>query len=332
MEFRQLGKSGLRVPVLSFGTATFGGTTDFFKKWGDLDIDEASRLIDTCLDHGLNFFDTANVYSLGASEEILGTVLKGRRHNTIISTKATFKMGEGPNDSGSSRYHLFREVDASLKRLQTDYIDLFIIHGVDPATPVDETLRALDDLVKSGRVRYIGCSNLPAWQVMKSLSVSEKLGLHKYIVYQGYYSLIGREYEWELMPMNEDQGIGLMVWSPLGWGRLTGKIKRGVPLTAGRIQSGGAAGGPIVEDEFLFKVVDVLEEVSSETGKTIPQVALNWLLNRKTVSNVVIGARTKEQLEDNLGAVGWSLNAEQMEKLDQVTAQDTYYPHWVGMR
>lgn len=332
MEFRQLGNSGLRVPVLSFGTATFGGTTDFFKKWGDVDVDEATRLIDISLDHGLNFFDTANVYSAGASEEVLGAALKGRRHNTIISTKATFKMGEGPNESGSSRYHLFREVDASLRRLQTDYIDLFIIHGVDPLTPVEETLRALDDLVKTGKVRYIGCSNFTAWQVMKSLSVSEKLGLQKYIIYQGYYSLIGREYEWELMPMNEDQGLGLMVWSPLGWGRLTGKIKRGVQPANGRIQSGGATGGPIVADEFLFSVVDVLEEVSNETGKTIPQVALNWLLNRKTVSNIVIGARTKEQLEDNLGAVGWSLDTEHIEKLDRVTAQTPYYPHWVGMR
>lgn len=332
MEFRQLGKSGLHVPVLSFGTATFGGTTDFFKNWGEVGVNEASRLIDICLDYGLNFFDTANVYSLGASEEILGTALKGRRYNTIISTKATFKMGEGPNDRGSSRYHLFREVDASLKRLRTDYIDLFIIHGVDPFTPVEETLRALDDLVKTGKVRYIGCSNFSAWQVMKSLSVSEKLGLHKYIVYQGYYSLIGREYEWELMPMNEDQGIGLMVWSPLGWGRLTGKIKRGTPLKGGRIKSGGATGGPVVDDEFLFKVVDVLEEVAAQTGKTIPQVALNWLLNRKTVSNVVIGARTEEQLVDNLGAVGWSLSVEQIQRLDNATHQKPYYPHWIDMR
>jgi aryl-alcohol dehydrogenase-like predicted oxidoreductase len=332
MEYRQLGTSGLKVPVFSFGTATFGGTTEFFKKWGEVDVRQATRLVDVSLDHQINFFDTANVYSLGASEEILGSALAGRRHRALISTKATFSMGDGPNDQGSSRHHLIREVEASLKRLRTDYIDVFFIHGVDPLTPEEETLRTLDDLVTSGKVRYIGASNFPAWKVMKSLSVSERSGFHKYVVYQGYYSLIGRDYEWELMPLHQDQGIGLMVWSPLGWGRLTGKIKRGKAAEPGRIHAGGASGGPEVEEAFLYSVIDTLEKIERETGKTIPQIALNWLLHRKTVSNIVIGARNEEQLVSNLGALGWSLSTEHLALLDQVSQQKPLYPHWVGMR
>jgi aryl-alcohol dehydrogenase-like predicted oxidoreductase len=332
MEYRLLGKSGLRVPVLSLGTATFGGTTEFFKRWGQTDVREASRLIDVSLEHGLNFFDTANVYSQGASEEILGAALKGRRHQAIISTKATFSMGDGPNDAGASRYHILREADASLKRLGTDFIDLYFIHGFDPHTPVEETLRALDDLVRLGKVRYIGCSNFAAWQLMKALSVSEKHHLHAYSVYQGYYSIIGRDYEWELQPLAEDQGIGLMVWSPLGWGRLTGKIRRGQPLPEGRIKSGGTAGGPGVDDALLYDTTDVLEVLADETGKSIPQLALNWLLQKKTVCNIVVGARNEEQLLENLGAVGWNLTAEQVARIDAVSAQKPMYPHWVGMR
>jgi aryl-alcohol dehydrogenase-like predicted oxidoreductase len=332
MEYRQLGSSGLRVPALSLGTATFGGTNEFFKRWGETDVKEASRLIDISLEHKVNFFDTANVYSQGASEEILGAALKGRRQHAIISTKASFAMGDGPNESGSSRYHLIREAEASLRRLGTEYIDIYFMHWIDPFTPVEETLSTLDDLVRSGKVRYIGASNFAAWQLMKSLSVSERNRFQKYIVYQGYYSLLGREYEWELMPLAEDQGVGLMVWSPLGWGRLTGKIKRGQPLPEGRIKSGGTDGGPDVDDTLLYNVVDVLEEISSETGKSIPQIAINWLLQKKTVSNVVIGARNEKQLIENLGAVGWNLTASQQAKLDAVSAQKPYYPHWVGMR
>lgn len=332
MEYRQLGGSGLRVPTLSFGTATFGGTNEFFKRWGTTDVKEASRLIEICLDHGLNFFDTANVYSKGAAEEILGAALKGKRSQTLIATKATFSVGDGPNDKGSSRYHIIREAEASLQRLATDYIDVYLMHGFDPLTPLEETLSALDNLIASGKVRYVGCSNYTAWQLMKALSTSEKNGWARYVIYQGYYSLIGRDYEWEFMPLAKDQDVGLMVFSPLGWGRLTGNIRRGKPLPEGRIKSGGAEGGPEVSDENLFRVVDVLEEVARENEKTVAQTALNWLLQRSTVSNIVIGARNEEQLIQNLGSVGWSLTTDQISRLDAVSAQQPPYPHWVGSR
>jgi aryl-alcohol dehydrogenase-like predicted oxidoreductase len=289
-------------------------------------------MVDICLERGVNFFDTANVYSQGASEKILGEALKGKRKDAFIATKATFAMGDGPNDSGSSRYHLIKECEASLARLGTDYIDLYFMHGFDARTPVEETLSTLDNLVKSGKVRYIGCSNFAAWQVLKSQTVAEKYGWSRYVVYQGYYSLIGRDYEWELMPMNEDQGLGLMVWSPLGWGRLTGKIHSGEPLPEGRIKSGGAEGGPQVTDEHLFTVLKALEVVAEETEKTVPQVAINWLLQRPTVTNIVIGARNEDQLKDNLGALGWNLTQDQMKKLDEASEQHPIYPAWVGER
>ena len=329
MEYRQLGRSGLKVPVLSLGTGTFGGVGELFKKWGATDVKEATRLVDICLDAGLNFFDTANIYSAGASEEILGAALKGRRDKVLISTKATFAMGEGPNDVGSSRHHLLRSVDESLKRLGTDYIDVYFMHGFDAVTPVEETLSTLDGLVKSGKLRYIGCSNFSGWHLMKSLAVSEKYGWSRYVSYQGYYSLIGRDYEWELMPLSLDQGVGTMVWSPLGWGRLTGKIRRGVKPKEGRIAQGGGDYGPVVDDEYLYKVVDALDLVAKETGKTVPQVALNWLLQRPGVANIVIGARNEEQLKQNLGAVGWNLTAAQVAKLDAASSLPAIaYPYW----
>jgi aryl-alcohol dehydrogenase-like predicted oxidoreductase len=331
MEQRQLGRSGLKVPVLSFGTGTFGGSNEFFQRWGSTDVKEATRLVNICLEYGVNFFDTANVYSQGASEEILGQALKGRRQDVIISTKATFGMGDGPNDRGSSRIHLTRALHDSLKRLGTDHVDVYFMHGFDGITPVEETLATLDGFVKSGKVRYIGCSNFSGWHTMKSLSVSERYGLSRYTSYQGYYSLIGRDYEWELMPLGVDQGLGLMVWSPLGWGRLTGKIKRGKPLPEGRIKSGGAVGGPKIDDDYLFDVVDALEAVAKETGKTVPQVALNWLLQRPTVANIVIGARNEEQLKQNLGAVGWNLTKKQVEKLDAASHRTPAYPYWHQM-
>lgn len=331
MEHRQLGRSGLKVPVLSFGTGTFGGRNAFFERWGQTDVDEATRLVDICLDAGVNFFDTADVYSDGASEQILGAALKGRRTRALISTKATFRRGDGANDVGSSRYHLVRACEGSLTRLGTDHIDVYFMHGFDALTPVDETLRALDDLISSGKVGYIGASNFSGWQLMKALATSEKYGLARYVAYQGYYSLIGRDYEWELMPLGLDQGVGLMVWSPLGWGRLTGKIRRGQNAGSGRIASGGAVGGPEVDDDHLYTVVDALGEIAAQTGKTIPQIALNWLLTRPTVANVVVGARDEAQLRANLGAVGWSLNDDQLARLDAASRRAPPYPYWHQM-
>lgn len=332
MEYRKLGNSGLTVPVLSLGTGTFGGTNEFFQRWGQTDVKEASKLIDICLERGINFFDTADVYSQGASEEILGKAIKGRREKAIISTKGGFSMGEGFNDSGSSRLHILKAFGDSLKRLGTDYIDLYFIHGFDQNTPVEETLRTLDQLVKSGKVRYIGCSNFAAWQLMKSLSSSERHNLEKYVIYQGYYSLIGRDYEQELMPLLRDQNIALMIWSALGWGRLTGKIRRNHPIAEGRIKAGGAVGAPPVKDEFLYQVMDTLEKISNESGKTISQIAINWLLNKDTVSNIIIGARNEQQLIENIEAVDWTLTIEQIEELNAVTNQTPIYPHWVGQR
>ncbi|UOB19377.1 aldo/keto reductase [Abyssalbus ytuae] len=332
MEYRNLGNSGLKVPVLSLGTGTFGGTNEFFKRWGQTGIKEATRLIDICFERGINFFDTANVYSIGDSEIILGKALNGKRDKSIISTKATFQMGEHPNDKGSSRYHLMNALENSLKRLNTDYIDLYLMHKFDRSTPVEETLRTLDNMIKSGKVRYIGCSNFAAWQLMKSLSVSERNNLEKYVVYQGYYSLIGRDYEQELMPLLEDQKMGLMAWSPLGWGRLTGKIKRGLEMKEGRIKSGGAVGSPPVEDEFLYKVVDVLEKIGEELNKSIPQVAINWLLQNQSISNIVMGARNEKQLISNIDSVGWNLTPEHLNELNEVSTQMPIYPHWIGDR
>ena len=328
MEHRQFGRSGLQVPVLSLGTGTFGGEGEFFKTWGSADVAQATRMVDRCLDAGLNFFDTADIYSQGASEEILGAAIKDRRDKVLIASKGTFSMGDGPNQKGSSRHHLRGALEASLRRLGTEYLDVYFMHAFDALTPVEETLRTLDDFVREGKVRYLGCSNFSGWQVMKSLAASERLGLERYVAYQGYYSLVGRDYEWELMPLSLDQGVGTMVWSPLGWGRLTGKIRRDQPPKKGRLAEGGAVGGPEVEDDYLFDVVDALDAVAADTGKTVPQVALNWLLQRPGVANVVVGARNEEQLEQNLGAVGWNLTASQVEALDKASRRPPPYPYW----
>ncbi|WP_437736976.1 aldo/keto reductase [Sorangium sp. So ce1335] len=330
MEFRLLGGSGFKVPVLSLGTATFGGGNEFFKGWGASDVAEATRLVDISLEAGMNMFDSADVYSDGLAEEILGQAIKGRRDQVIISTKATFRMGAGPNNVGSSRHHLMRSVEGSLRRLQTDYIDLFQLHGFDALTPIEETLGALDDLVRAGKIRYLGCSNFSGWHLMKSLAISEKYGLARYVAHQAYYSLIGRDYEWELMPLALDQKVGAVVWSPLGWGRLTGKIRRGQPLPeVSRLRNKLAAeGGPPIDDEYLYRVVDALDEVAKETGKTVPQVAINWLLQRPSVANVIIGARNEEQLRQNLGAVGWNLTAEQVAKLEAASKTRLAYPYF----
>ena len=333
MEYRQLGASGLKVPVLSFGTATFGGSGDFFKAWGTTQAEEATRMVSQCLDAGVTLFDTANTYSRGLSEEILGQAIRGRRHQLMLSTKVTFPMGEGPNDFGSSRAHILQQCEASLKRLGTDYIDIYHIHAFDGTTPVQETLRALDDLVQSGKVRYIAASNFSGWHLMKSLSVSERYGWSRYVAHQVYYSLLGREYEWELMPLGLDQGVGAVVWSPLGWGRLTGRIRRGQPWPEGSRLHDTAGFAPPVDEERLYRVVDALDAVAAETGRSVPQIALNWLLQRPTVSSVLIGARNETQLRQNLEAASWQLAPGQIAALDAasaVTPPYPYYPYWNG--
>jgi aryl-alcohol dehydrogenase-like predicted oxidoreductase len=328
VEFRQLGGSGLKVPVLSFGAGTFGGGNEFFRAWGASDVAEATRLIDICLDAGVNLFDSADIYSNGLSEEILGKAIAGRRNKVLISTKGSFRMGTGPNDSGSSRHHLIEAVEGSLKRLGTDYIDIYQLHGFDVATPVEETLATLDTLVRAGKIRYIGCSNFSGWHLMKSLAVSERRGWARYVAHQAYYSLVGRDYEWELMPLALDQKVGALVWSPLGWGRLTGKIRRNQPRPEVSRLPVTAAIGPPVADEHLYRVVDALDEVARETGKSVPQIALNWVASRPTVSSVIVGARDEAQLRDNLGSVGWSLTPEQIAKLDAASSVTMAYPYW----
>jgi aryl-alcohol dehydrogenase-like predicted oxidoreductase len=326
MEHRLLG--GLKVPVLSFGTGTFGGNNEFFKAWGGSGVDEATRMVDVCMDAGLNFFDTADIYSGGMAEQILGKAIAGRRERVLISTQATFPMGEGPNDLGSSRFHLLHACEASLKRLGTDYIDVYHLHGFDAVTPVEETLRTLDGLVASGKVRYIACSNFSGWHLMKSLSISDGYGWARYVAHQAYYSLIGRDFEWELMPLQIDQNVATIVWSPLGWGRLTGKLRRGKALPETSRLHKTAKDGPPVDDEYLYRVVDALDDVAKETGKTVPVVALNWLLQRPTVANIIVGARNEEQLKQNLAVLGWNLNKEQVAKLDKASETTPVYPYW----
>src|SRR5271170_8026247 len=332
MEYRQLGKSGLKVPELCFGAGTFGGGNEFFNAWGATDdIGEARKIVDICMDAGINMFDTADIYSDGASETVLGKAIDHlNREDVLISTKATFRLGKGPNDVGSSRYHLIQSAERSLKRLGTDYIDIYHLHAFDATSPVEETLRALDDLVREGKVRYIACSNFSGWHLMKSLSVSERYGWARYVGHQVYYSLVGRDYEWELMPLALDQGVGALVWSPLGWGRLTGKIRRdtGIPKESRLNAKVVADSGPQVPEEHLYKVVDAIDEIAKETGKTVPQIALNWVLRRPSVSTVIVGARNEEQLKQNLGAIGWELSKEQIAKLDAASAVPLAYPYW----
>ncbi|MFE2927449.1 aldo/keto reductase [Streptomyces goshikiensis] len=328
MEYRRLGASGLQVPELSFGAGTFGGRGPLFGAWGNTGVTEARRLVDICVEAGITMFDTADVYSGGASEEVLGAALKGRRDRVLISTKAGLPMGDGPADAGTSRSRLIASVDDALRRLDTDYIDLFQLHAFDAGTPVEEVLSTLDDLVRAGKIRYLGVSNFSGWQTMKSLAAAERHGRQRYVAHQVYYSLLGRDYEWELMPLGLDQGLGAIVWSPLGWGRLTGKIRRGRPLPAGSRLHDTADYGPPVEEEHLYRVVDALDEIARETGKAIPQIALRWLLQRPTVSSVIIGARDEEQLRQNLGAVGWSLTPEQMAALDAASRRTAPYPYF----
>ena len=330
MEFRQLGRSGLQVPVLCFGAGTFGGGTEFFKAWGETDVNEATRLVNTCLEAGVNFFDTADVYSNGLSEQILGEAIRHvPRDSVLISSKATFAFGEGPNNVGSSRLHLLRQLEGSLKRLGTDYIDVYHMHGFDALTPVEETLATLDNAVRDGKIRYIAASNFSGWHLQKSLMTSERYGWTRYVAHQVYYSLIGRDYEWELMPQALSEGVGALVWSPLGWGRLTGKIRRGQPLPEVSRLHRTAENGPPVSNDLLYDVVDALDEIAKETGRTIAQVALNWLLRKPTISSVIIGARNEQQLRDNLAAAQFVLTREQVERLDNVSRPAAAaYPYW----
>jgi aryl-alcohol dehydrogenase-like predicted oxidoreductase len=326
MEHRLLGGSGLMVPALTLGTATFGGQGEFFRAFGNVDVPEARRMVDLCLDVGLNMFDTSDMHSGGVADEILSEAIGDRRDAVLLATKAVFPTGPGPNDVGASRFHLIRSVEETLRRFGTDRIDLLQMHGFDAMTPLEETLRALDDLVRAGKVLYLGCSNYSGWHLMKALSVSERLGLSRFVVHQAYYSLVGRDYEWELLPLALDQSVGTLAWSPLGYARLTGKIRRGTP--APPVSRLHTTTGPHVEDEHLYHVVDVLDEIAAETGRSVPQIAINWLLQRPTVSSVVIGARNEAQLRDNLGAVGWRLEPEQMARLDAASETPLPYPYW----
>ncbi|PPJ24462.1 aldo/keto reductase [Nocardia nova] len=328
MDYRRLGASGLLVPALSFGAGTFGGRGELFGAWGDTDAQQARRMVDVALEAGVTMFDTADVYSDGASEEILGQAIRGRQDRVLLSTKAGLPTGPGAAEAGSGRSRLITAVDTALRRLGTDYLDLFQLHAFDAATPVEEVHDTLADLVRAGKIRYLGASNFAGWQLMKSLAAADRGGHPRYVAHQVYYSLVGRDYEWELMPLGRDQGVGAMVWSPLGWGRLTGKIRRGQPLPAGSRLHRTAEAGPPVNDELLYDVVDVLDELAAETGKSVPQIALNWLLSRPTVATVIVGARNEEQLRQNLGAVGWQLDPEQLARLDKISAVTPPYPYY----
>ncbi|WP_395457745.1 aldo/keto reductase (plasmid) [Azospirillum melinis] len=328
MEYRTLGASGLKVPALSFGTGTFGGKGPLFSAWGNSDVEDARRLIDICLDAGVTLFDTADVYSDGGSEEVLGAAIRGRRDKLLISTKTGLPMGDGPNDAGLSRHRLIGAVEAALRRLGTDYIDLLQLHAFDAFTPVEEVLHTLDTLVRAGKVRHIGASNFAGWQLMKSLAIADRHGWPRHVVHQVYYSLTGRDYEWELMPLGLDQKVGALVWSPLGWGRLTGKIRRGQPIPQGSRLHDTAQWGPPVDEERLYRIVDALDAVAAETGHSVPQVAIAWLLARPTVSSVIVGARNEAQLRDNLGAVGWVLEPGQIARLDAASDVMPAYPYY----
>jgi aryl-alcohol dehydrogenase-like predicted oxidoreductase len=328
MEYRRVGASGLVVPALSLGAGTFAGRGPLFGAWGNTDARQARRLVDICLDAGVTMFDTADVYSDGASEEVLGEAIKGRRDRVLLSTKTGLPTGDGPDEAGTSRARLVAACERALRRLGTDHIDLFQLHAFDAGTPVDEVLATLDDLVRAGKVRYVGVSNFSGWQLMKSLAAADRHGRPRYAAHQVYYSLVGRDYEWELMPLGRDQGVGAIVWSPLGWGRLTGRIRRGQPLPAESRLHQTAEFGPPVDDEHLFDIVDVLDEIAKETGKAVAQVALNWLLGRPTVASVIVGARDERQLRQNLGAVGWSLAPDQVARLDAVSERTAPYPYF----
>ncbi len=331
MEYRLLGKSGFTIPVMMLGTATFNYGTSGFTDWGTTHDADASRMIDICLDAGVNMFDSADIYSDGQAETILGKAIAGKQNRVLISTKGAFRSGEGPNDVGTSRRHLRCAVEGSLKRLGIETIDLYQLHGFDAKTPVEETMKTLEDLVKAGKIRYIGCSNHSGWQAMKCLAVAERYGWERFIAHQAHYSLLAREYEWELMPLALAEGMGTVVWSPLAQGRLTGKIYRNHPAPEGsRVgQNGGDSRiADAMPQEQFYQIVDVLKDVAAEAGRSVPQVALNWLLQRPAVTSLIIGARNEQQLRENLGAVDFKLTADQMRRLDQASSRPPNYPYW----
>ncbi|MBY0357539.1 MAG: aldo/keto reductase [Candidatus Obscuribacterales bacterium] len=326
MEYRLLGDSGLKVSTLSFGNMTFGGES-FFKGAGSTQLDEAKIFVDTCIDAGVNLFDTADAYSAGKAEEILGKAIGKKRDQVLIASKCHFRMGEGVNDLGQSRHHIIRACEASLKRLGTDYIDLYQVHTFDSLTALEHTMRALDDLVRDGKVRYIGCSNLPAWAIMKSLAVSDKRNLEKFVSLQAYYSLVARDLECEFVPLCKNEGLGILVWGPLSGGFLSGKYRRGQTSDPNSRRAQWGDYGTF-DQELGFQIVDVLDQIAKERHVSISQVALNYLLKKPGITSLIIGARKIEQLKDNLQAVQWQLSDEELKRLDKVSQTTLPYPYW----
>jgi aryl-alcohol dehydrogenase-like predicted oxidoreductase len=327
MELRQLGRSGLRVSVLSLGTMNFGGVGNF-SKVGDLDAQAASRQLDMCLDAGVTLVDTADVYSGGVSEEIVGKAIKGRRDRLTLATKVRFPMGDGPNDAGLSRAHIIRGCEASLRRLGTDLIDLYQVHEWDGLTPLEETLSALDALVRDGKVRYVGCSNYAGWQMSKALGVAALHGYQRFVSTQVYYSLQARDAEYEIVPAALDQGLGILVWSPLAGGLLSGKYRRGRQAPEGSRHLTDWNEPPVRDEEGLYDIVEALVEIGEEHGVSAAQAALAWTLGRPGVSSLVIGARTEQQLADNLAAVELELSGAERARLDELSAPPLLYPFW----
>jgi aryl-alcohol dehydrogenase-like predicted oxidoreductase len=328
MKFNTLGKSGLKVSELCFGTMTFGGT-GYWKVMGEQTQKDANDLVNMAIEAGINFFDTADVYSTGIAEEMLGKALGARRNDLIVATKVRGKMGPGSNDVGLSRKHIIEGCDASLKRLGTDHIDLYQVHSFDPYTPLEETMRALDDLVSLGKVRYIGCSNFAGWQLMKALAISEKYNLEKFITLQAYYNVIERDLEFELVPLCLDQGLGILPWSPLAGGFLTGKYKSGQTRPTGSRRTDPTNQFLRFDEEKGYKIVDELEKIATVHNATISQAALNYLLRKPVVNSVIIGARTKEHLNDNLKTIKWEMTVEEVARLDEISKPSRVYPYWM---
>ncbi len=328
MKYRQLGRSGLKVSTITMGTMTFGGKS-WSKMVGEVGVDDARRLVDQCLDAGLNLIDTADVYSAGVCEEILGEIIGGpRRNGLLIATKQRFPMGPGPNDGGSSRHYLISACEASLRRMKTDVIDLYLLHERDGVTPIEETIEALDTLVRQGKVRYVGCSNFSGWHTMKALAASERDRLARFVCQQIHYTLESRDAEYELLPISIDQGLGVMVWSPLAGGLLSGKHRRNQATPAGTRQFAGWTEPPIRDETRLWNIVDALVEIGSGRGVSAAQVALSWLLGRPGITTVIVGGKTKEQFADNLAAADLELTAEERARLDAVSLQPLIYPYW----